>query len=67
MNQYHTTRVESLLVVQILVISQEIFGGVENNGIEFMITGVPIDTKDITWNVNLNFSSDNNKVTDLGK
>jgi len=41
-------------------------GGVENNGIEFMITGVPIDTKDITWNVNLNFSSDNNKVTDLG-
>ena len=42
-------------------------GSVENKGIEFMITGVPVDTKDINWNINFNLSSYKNKVTDLGK
>ena len=42
-------------------------GSVQNKGVEFMITAVPVDTKEITWSVNFNISSYKNKVTDLGK
>ena len=39
---------------------------IENKGFELLLSGTPIKTKDITWEVNLNFSRIRNKVLDLG-
>ncbi len=39
---------------------------IENKGFELLISGIPIKTRDITWEVNLNFSRIRNKVIDLG-
>lgn len=41
-------------------------GSVENKGYEFVVNYIPIDTKNITWNVGFNFSAYKNKVTGLG-
>ena len=40
-------------------------GEVQNQGIELGLTGTPIQTKDFTWGVNFNFSSNENKVIEL--
>lgn len=37
-----------------------------NKGVELILNGTPIKTKDITWNIGLNFSKIKNEVTDLG-
>ncbi len=39
---------------------------IQNKGFELLVSGIPIKTKDITWEVNLNFSRIRNKVLDLG-
>jgi TonB-linked SusC/RagA family outer membrane protein len=39
---------------------------IENRGFELLLSGTPIKNKDITWEVNLNFSRIRNKVLDLG-
>jgi len=39
---------------------------IKNKGYELLLSGTPIKTKELTWEVNLNFSHIRNKVTDLG-
>jgi TonB-linked SusC/RagA family outer membrane protein len=40
-------------------------GAMENKGWEFAVSGVPIKTKDFTWNTNFNISFNKNKITQL--
>lgn len=40
-------------------------GNMENDGLEFNITGRIIDTKDITWTGNFNVAFNHNKITNL--
>ena len=41
-------------------------GNVTNQGIEFSVRAVPVQTKDLTWNVSANIAHNKNKVTSLG-
>jgi len=41
-------------------------GSVSNKGLEFMVGGSPISTREFKWNVNLTVSMNRNKVLDLG-
>lgn len=40
-------------------------GNVRNRGIELLLTGVPVQTKDFQWNAILNYSKNNNKIVEL--
>ena len=40
-------------------------GSLENKGVEVSITGKPVVTKDLQWDVNYNFTYNNNKITKL--
>ena len=40
-------------------------GEMKNNGIELLLRGIPVKTKDIEWNTDLNFSTNNNKLVTL--
>jgi len=40
-------------------------GNVRNRGVEIMLTGRPVQTKDFTWDVALNWSKNNNKILKL--
>ena len=40
-------------------------GTVENKGIEVMLTGTPIKTKNTTWDIILNFDRNRNKITKM--
>lgn len=40
-------------------------GSVENKGVELMLTGTPVKTKDFSWTLTFNFSSNRNKVLEL--
>jgi TonB-linked SusC/RagA family outer membrane protein len=40
-------------------------GAMENKGIEFSINIVPVQTKDLRWDVDFNFANNKNKVTSL--
>ncbi len=40
-------------------------GSVQNKGIEITLNGSPVRTKDLTWNVSLNYSSNRNKILSL--
>ncbi len=42
-------------------------GNIRNTGVEFMIFGSPIKTTDFTWDIDLNFSKNTNKVIELSK
>lgn len=42
-------------------------GTVENKGVELMVTGTPVKTKDFSWTVAVNYSSNRNKVIELHK
>ena len=37
-------------------------GEVENKGLEFSVSGVPVSTKNFTWNISANWSANRNKV-----
>ncbi len=41
-------------------------GEVDNHGMEFAISAVPVDRKDLSWNIGLNMSTYKNEVVDLG-
>lgn len=41
-------------------------GSVTNKGFEIEVGGVIIDRKDFTWNLNVNFARNRNKITSLG-
>lgn len=40
-------------------------GSLENKGVEVSITGKPVVTKDLQWDVNYNFTYNSNKITKL--
>ena len=40
-------------------------GKMTNNGLEFMLTGTPVTTKDFKWNASFLYSSNKNKVTEV--
>jgi hypothetical protein len=40
-------------------------GDVENKGIELTVFGTPVKTSDFSWNINLNFTRNRNKVLSL--
>lgn len=40
-------------------------GNVRNRGIEVLLTGTPVQTKDFTWDIALNFSKNENKILEL--
>jgi len=40
-------------------------GNVRNRGIELMLTGTPVQSKDFNWDVALNFSKNSNKIVKL--
>lgn len=40
-------------------------GEIQNSGMEIMLNAMPIKTKDFNWNVNVNFSNNKNKVTNI--
>jgi len=42
-------------------------GSIQNKGIEFLISGTPVKTKNFTWEANLNFTRIRSKVTSLGE
>lgn len=42
-------------------------GNVENQGIEVVLTGIPVRTPDFTWTVNVNFTRNRNKVKELAE
>ncbi|WP_435315480.1 SusC/RagA family TonB-linked outer membrane protein, partial [Cellulophaga fucicola] len=44
---------------------KENIGEVENNGVEFLVGGIPIQTKDFTWDVSFNMSRNKNKLVSL--
>ena len=41
-------------------------GSVTNKGVEFEVSGVLVDKKDLKWNVNANIAHNKNEVTSLG-
>lgn len=41
-------------------------GSVENKGIEFEVSGILLNRKDLQWTVNANIAHNSNKVTNLG-
>ena len=40
-------------------------GNVRNSGVEIMLTGTPVKTKDFSWDVAFNFSKNKNKIMEL--
>ena len=40
-------------------------GNIQNQGIEIMLNATPVQTKDFTWDMMLNFSKNENKIIDL--
>jgi TonB-linked SusC/RagA family outer membrane protein len=42
-------------------------GNVQNSGIELTVFGVPVKTDDITWNINVNWTRNRNKVVEIYK
>ncbi len=42
-------------------------GSVSNQGVEFLVTAFPVTTTDFSWESNLNFSYNQNKIEQLGE
>lgn len=40
-------------------------GDIENKGVEVVLTGVPVRTRDFEWNVTVNYSKNTNKINEL--
>ena len=40
-------------------------GSIRNKGIELSLTGIPVQTKDFSWNTRINFTSNHNKVLSI--
>ena len=41
-------------------------GNIQNSGIELMINARPVETANFSWDTQINFSKNNNKILDLG-
>lgn len=41
-------------------------GKISNKGVELLLTGVPIKTRNFSWNISWNFAQNNSKVLQLG-
>jgi TonB-linked SusC/RagA family outer membrane protein len=42
-------------------------GNVRNRGVELLLTGIPVQTKNFQWDVTLNFSKNTNKIVELAE
>jgi TonB-linked SusC/RagA family outer membrane protein len=42
------------------------FGSIENKGVEILLGGTPVNTKDFRWDVNLIYNRNRNKVINIG-
>lgn len=42
-------------------------GSMRNHGIELVLTGTPIKSKNLSWDITVNFNANRNKVLDLGE
>jgi len=67
---YHTNTIDQIIPVTVSTAtgySSKFInaGNIENKGVELSIFGVPIRSTDFSWNVNLNFSRNRNKVISL--
>lgn len=40
-------------------------GDIQNSGVEIVLNGTPVRTKDFEWNVTVNYSKNNNKIIEL--
>lgn len=69
---YHTTTVDQILPVKVSVATGYTAkylnaGSVVNQGIELSLNGSPFKTSDFEWRINLNWTRNRNKVTELFK
>ena len=67
---YHTNTVDQIIPVAVSLTtgySSKFInaGNIENKGIELSLYGAPVRTDDFSWNVNINFSRNRNKVLSL--
>lgn len=67
---YKTNTINQLIFVglpQATGFSQQYInvGNIQNQGIEIMLTGTPVRSKELTWNTSLNFARNKNKVLSL--
>ena len=67
---YHTNTVDQIFPVAVSTstgYSSKFInaGNVENKGIELSVYGSPVNQKDFSWNINVNFSRNRNKVVEL--
>lgn len=40
-------------------------GNIQNTGLEIMLNATPVQTKEFTWDMNVNFSTNKNKIIEL--
>jgi outer membrane receptor protein involved in Fe transport len=67
---YHTNTIDQIFPVAVSTstgyTSKYInAGNVENKGLELSVFGSPVSTRDFSWNMNVNFTRNRNKVVDL--
>jgi len=71
-NWYHK-RVEDLLINRQIAPTNgyssllDNFGSLENNGIEVVLTGAPVRTNNLRWDITAIFNHNKNKVVDVGQ
>ena len=41
-------------------------GNIQNTGVELTVTARPVETESFSWDTQINFSKNNNKILDLG-
>ena len=70
---YYQQEIDDLLVNRALAASQggtnitTNVGSLENSGIEILLSANAVRTTDMDWNIGVNFSANENKVTNLGQ
>lgn len=67
---YHTNTVDQIIPVAVSLATGYTSkfvnaGNIENKGVELSIYGAPIRNEDFSWNININFSRNRNKVISL--
>jgi outer membrane receptor protein involved in Fe transport len=70
---YYDKKVEDLLINRQIAPSNgfssllDNFGSLENKGFEFVLTGVPIQQKDLNWNITAIYNRNRNKIIEVGQ
>lgn len=69
---YNESKVDEILSVAVAGASGYTFkkinaGQIDRNGIELQLTGSPVRTSDLDWNVAVNFAKSNNKIVELSE